>query len=146
MIPPVVASSADTVLFAISSLVGVAGALGVAYTVFRSASEQRLRDVDQHIINNQNLLMQQLESELSKLRTDVVSAEQKATTYRESLTQRAAVDHLAEIVVQEEKTRRAEHEAQMVLIRTAMERIDSIVMLMKEDVIAQLRGMRGTIG
>jgi hypothetical protein len=121
----------ETVLFALSTLVGVAGALGVAYTVFRSSSEQRLREVDQSLINHQNLAMTQLEGELSRCRTDLTAAVQQATTYRESLTQRAAVDHLAEIVVKEEQTRRLEHETQIMLLK---------------DVVAQLKGMRGSIG
>lgn len=125
-----VAAGTDTVLFAVSTLVGVAGALGVAYTVFRSASEQRLREVDQHIINNQNLLMTQLETELAKLRAEVEAFKQRADTYRESLTQRAAVDHLAELVARNEEQRRQEHEAMMRLLK---------------DVIAQLKGMRGTL-
>lgn len=122
---------ADTILFAISTLVGVAGALGIAYTVFRSASEQRLRDVDQHIINNQNLLMAQLESELSKVRVDLATSEQRSEAYRESLTQRAAVDHLSELIVKEEQFRRVEHETQIMLLK---------------DVVAQLKGLRGTLG
>lgn len=126
-----VASSADTVLFAVSAMVGVAGALGVSYTVFRSASEQRLRDVDQHIINNQNLLLAQLESELSKCRTDLEAQERRAETYRESLTQRAAVDRLADVVDREEKLRRLEHETQLQLLK---------------DMIAQLRRLRGDRG
>jgi hypothetical protein len=121
-------AGADTVLFAISTLVGVAGALGVAYTVFRSASEQRLREVDQSLLNHQNLLVAQLESELSKCRTDLATTEQKAEMYRSDLTQRAAVDHLADLVVREEQTRRFEHEAQTMLLK---------------DMITQLKGLRG---
>jgi hypothetical protein len=121
---------ADTVLIAISTMVGIAGALGVAYTIFRSSSEQRLREVDQHIINNQNLLLTQLESELSKVRTALATEGQRAETYRESLTQRAAVEHLSEIVIREEQSRRVEHEAQTMLLK---------------DVIAELRNQRGTL-
>jgi len=126
-----IATSADTALFGISALVGIAGALGVAYTVFRSSSEQRLREVDQHIINNQNLLLTQQEGELSKMRTDLATEKQRSETYRESLTQRAAVDHLSEIVIREEQVRRQEHEAQVMLLK---------------DVLAQLKQQRGMLG
>lgn len=124
----ILAAGADTALYAISALVGTAGALGVAYTVFRSASEQRLREVDQSLLNHQNLLVAQLESELSKCRTDLATSEQKAEMYRSDLTQRAAVDHLADLVVREEQTRRFEHETQTILLK---------------DMIAQLKGLRG---
>jgi|SRR5690349_1113922 len=123
-------ASTETVLFAISTLVGLAGALGVAYTVFRSSSEQRLKEVDQHIINNQNLLLQQLESELSKLRTELSTERQRAETYRDSLTQKAAVDHLSELVIREEKVRHEEHEMQVMLLK---------------DILAQLKHARGQI-
>lgn len=126
----ILAAGADTVLFAASTTVGVAGALGVAFTVFRSASEQRLREVDQHVINNQNLLLAQLESELSKVRTELAAMQQRADTYRESLTQRAAVDHLSDIVVRSDAARRQEHDTQIMLLK---------------DVIAQLKYQRGAI-
>lgn len=126
----ILAAGADTVLFAASTTVGVAGALGVAFTVFRSASEQRLREVDQHVINNQNLLLAQLESELSKVRTELAAMQQRADTYRESLTQRAAVDHLSDIVVRDGAARRQEHDTQIMLLK---------------DVIAQLKYQRGAI-
>lgn len=121
----------DTILVAISTLVGIAGALGVAYTVFRSASEQRLREVDQQIIGNQNLLIAQMEEQVRNLRTEFTAEKQRSDTYRESLTQRAAVDHLSEIVIREEQVRRQEHEAQIMLIK---------------DLIAQLKHGRGAIG
>lgn len=127
----VAAAGADNVLLAISTLVGVAGALGVAYTVFRSSSEQRLREVDQHIITNQNLLMAQFEKELEKCRVDLSATKNKADNYREALTQRAAVDHLAELLAREERNREQEHHVQTMLLK---------------DVIAQLKGMRGVIG
>lgn len=127
----VAVASADTLLLAISTLVGIAGALGVAYTVFRSASEQRLREVDQHIITNQGVLMGQFESELAKCRADLIAEKQRSDTYRETLTQRAAVDHLSEIVLREDQIRREEHAAQVTLLR---------------DVLAQLKGQRGVIG
>ena len=122
--------SPETILVAISTMVGIAGALGVAYTVFRSASEQRLRDVDQQVIGHQNILIAQLEEQAKNLRTECQAEKQRSDTYRESLTQKAAVDHLSELVIREEQIRRQEHETQ--------------IMLMK-DMIAQLKGLRGTL-
>ncbi len=125
------ATQADTLLFGITTVVGLAGALGVAYAVFKSASEQRLRDVDQRLINDQNMRITMLESEVSRAHTDLQAAVQKAELYRESLTQKAAVDHLAEIIVTEEKRRSEEHRTQEVLMK---------------DLLAQMKGQRGTIG
>lgn len=126
----IASAGAETVLFAVSTLVGVAGALGVAYTVFRSASEQRLREVDQHIITNQNVLMSQLEAQLAEARKDAAKEKDRADTYRSDLTQRAAVEHLSDHVIREEQIRREEHSA--------------ILMLLK-DMIAQLKNSRGHI-
>jgi hypothetical protein len=119
----------ETILLALSTLIGVAGALGVAYAVFRSTSEQRLREVDQSLLNHQNLLLQQVDTELSKCRADLVLEKQRADMYRSDLTQRAAVDHLADTVAKDETTRRIEHEMQAMLLK---------------DIIAQLKGLRGT--
>lgn len=120
----------ETVLFSLSVLVGIAGALGVAYTIFRSSAEQRLREVDQQIINNQNVLIAQQEGEASRLRTDLANEKNRAEIYRESLTQRAAVEHLAEVVAREESARREEHSTQIMLLK---------------DVISQLKHNRGSI-
>lgn len=125
-----VSAGPETVLVAISTIVGIAGALGVAYTVFRSASEQRLREVDQQIVQNQGVLIAQLEEQVRQARSECDAEKRRSETYRESLTQRAAVDHLSEVVIREEQIRRTEHETQMVLLK---------------DVIAQLKGMRGVI-
>jgi len=126
----ILATTADTALFGLSALIGIAGTLGVAYTVFRSSSEQRLREVDQHIINNQNILISQQDSELTRLRGLAEKEKERADNYRSDLTQRAAVDHLADEVRRAENMRREEHEMQIVLLK---------------DVIAQLKGLRGTI-
>lgn len=120
----------DTILVAISTLVGIAGTLGVAYTVFRSAAEQRLRDVNQDIIVNQERLIAQQDEQIRQLRAECVSEKQRSETYRETLTQKAAVDHLSELVIREEQTRREEHAAQLIIMK---------------DIIAQMKRMRGEI-
>lgn len=125
-----IAQSTDSVLLAIATFVGIAGSLGVAYTVFRSSSEQRLRDVDQRLINDQNMRITMLESDKSKLDTDLHAAIQKAELYRESLTQKAAVDHLAEILIREEAIRKEEHATQLMVLK---------------DLLAQMKRERGTI-
>lgn len=128
---------ADTILFAISVLVALAGALGVSYTIFRSASEQRLRELDKRIIENQTALLLQSETEVAKERQLRLAAELSSNTYRDSLTQKAAVDHLAEVLVKEEALRATEHVRQG-------EVHDMMVVLLK-DIVAQLKGARGTI-
>jgi tRNA U55 pseudouridine synthase TruB len=128
---------ADTVLFLVSTVVGIAGTLGVAYTVFRSGSEQKLRELDARIIQNQKELQLQLETEVSKERQLRIAAEQKAETYRSDLTQKAAVEHLAEIVQREEKERRIEHQKQI-------EFAEMQTTLLK-DLVAGIRGQRGTL-
>jgi hypothetical protein len=122
--------SPDTILIAISTLVGVAGAMGVSYTVFRSAAEQRLREVDQHLIGNQTVLITQLEEQIVHLRQECDAEKRRSETYRESLTQKAAVEHLSEVVIREEQIRRQEHEAQLMLLK---------------DMIAQMKRGRGEI-
>ena len=104
-----VLQGADTILFLVSTVVGLAGILGVAYTVFRSSSEQKLRELDKRIIDNQQALLTQTENELTRERTRATSAENNAVTYRDALTQKAAVDHLLEVLVREEKARHDEH-------------------------------------
>lgn len=133
----VAAQGADTILFAISILIGIAGTLGVAYTVFRSTSEQRLRELDKRIIENQSTLIIQSETEVTKERQLRLAAEQASNTYRESLTQKAAVDHLAEVLIKEEAARHTEHVRQG-------EMHDVMIALLK-DIVAQLKGARGTI-
>jgi len=115
---------ADTILFLVSTVVGVAGTLGVAYTVFRSSSEQKLRELDKRIIDNQQALLTQTETELTRERARAQAAENNAVTYRDALTQKAAVDHLLEVLVREEQARHHEHrqhsesfEAQTALLR-----------------------------
>jgi hypothetical protein len=127
----VIASSTDTLLLGISTVVGMAGALGVAYAVFRSSAEQRLKEVDQRLINDQNMLISRLEHESSSLKADLSTATALANNFRESLTQKAAVDHLAELLIKEEKERKDEH---------AMH-----AMIMK-DILAQMKREHGTIG
>ena len=137
----VVANSADTVLFAISTMVGVAGALGIAYTVFRSSGEQRLREVDQHVINNQTILLSQQDKELERLRNEVAANHQLFKQIEERFTQRAAVDRLADEIKKEEAARRSEHKA----LREAFEEKYEIIYRLLKDIIAVLRGKRGTI-
>lgn len=126
----VAVGSPETILVALSTMVGIAGVLGVAYTVFRSASEQRLRELDQQIIGNQNVLITQKDTELARLRTLAEREKERADIYRTDLTQRAAVDHLSELVINEEKTRRDEHQVQSMILK---------------DILAQLKGQRGVI-
>lgn len=102
-------TTASTILVILAGVIAIAGALGVAYAVFRSSSEQKLRDLDKRIIENQQALLNQTEAELVRERARAQSAESNAITYRDALTQKAAVDHLLEVLVREEQARHAEH-------------------------------------
>jgi hypothetical protein len=125
------------VISIVGVILGIAGTLGVAYAIFRSASEQKLRELDKRIIENQQALLTQTETELTRERARAQAAETNAVTYRDALTQKAAVDHLLEVLVREEQARHAEHEqhgrhfeAQTALLREILaalrERRDSI--------------------
>lgn len=125
------ADATANTIYVVFSVLGLAGALGVAYTLFRSASEQRLKEVDKQLLASQSLLIQQQETELARERAQRIKEEQTAATFRESLTQRAAVDHLAEIVERNELRRAEEHAAQSMLLK---------------DIIAQLKRQGGGSG
>lgn len=102
--------NAAAILSIVGVIFGIAGTLGVAYAVFRSASEQKLRELDKRIIENQQALLTQTETELTRERARAQAAETNAVTYRDALTQKAAVDHLLEVLVREEQARHAEHQ------------------------------------
>lgn len=127
----ILADATGNLIYAVFAFLGVVGALGVAYTLFRSASEQRLREVDKQLLASQSLLIAQQETELARERAQRIKEEQTAATFRESLTQRAAVDNLAIVIEREEKRRHEEHQAHDMLLK---------------DVLAQLKGERGKIG
>lgn len=129
---------ADTILFLVSTIVGISGLLGVAYTIFRSAAQQKVAELNKQIIDNQQLILAQQEAEVIKERQLRIAAEQSADSFRESLTQKAAVDHLAEVLVREEGKRFEEHQRQA-------EMHETMVMLLK-DIVAQLKGARGSLG
>lgn len=119
--------SGSVVLGIIGLIIGLAGTLGVAYAVFRSASEQKLRELDKRIIENLQALQVQTEQELTRERARAQAAENNAVTYRDALTQKAAVDHLLEVLVREEQARHTEHlqhsrdaEAAMGLLREVL--------------------------
>lgn len=115
---------------AVVSIVGVilaiAGTLGVAYAVLRSASEQKLRELDKRIIDNYQALVTQLEAEKTSAVVERDAAERRAADYREALTQKAAVDHLAEMVEHQWKQQRETDSAHSQLLRDILEHLRRI--------------------
>lgn len=109
----------------------MAGALGVAWAIFRSASEAKLREIDKRLIESQATLIAYNDAELAKERVQRATAELAAQTYRDSLTQKAAVDHLADILANAAAAEVVAHEMHTMLLK---------------DIVAQLRGQRGQIG
>lgn len=132
-------TATQSVLAIISVLLGIAGALGISWAVFRSTSEQKLREIDKQLLNSQEMLIHQQEAEVTRLKVERDKAENFAAMARADLTQKAAVDHLLEIVVGEERRRAEEH-------KQAAEAMQVHTQLLK-DIVAQLKGQRqGTIG
>jgi hypothetical protein len=129
--------SIEGVLLLVSSVVGIAGALGVAYAVFRSASEGKLRELDKRIIENQQALLTQTEAELTRERTRAQAAENNAITYRDALTQKAAVDHLLEVLVREEQARHQEH--------TEHGRRFELQAELLREILTELKARRGSV-
>lgn len=123
--------SASAIVAIVSLIIGVAGTLGVAYAVFRSSSEQKLRELDKRIIENTQALLTQTESELTRERARAQAAENNAVTYREALTQKAAVDHLLEVLVREEAERHREHAAHREGADAQMQVLREILSLLK---------------
>lgn len=101
--------STTGVVAIVSLILGLAGTLGIAWAVFRTSSEGKLRELDKRIIENLQSLLNQTETELTRERTRAQAAESNAITYRDALTQKAAVDHLLEVLVREEQARHQEH-------------------------------------
>lgn len=126
------------VLGAIAILLSLAGALGIAWAVFRSASVEKLREIDKQLLGSQDMLIHQQEAEIARIKAERDKYENYAAMARADLTQKAAVDHLLEIVVAEEKRRADEHEHQV--------EIQEIHTMLLKDIIAQLKGARGQLG
>lgn len=111
-------TTTQAILAAISTLLALAGVLGLAWAVFRSSSEQKLREIDKQLLSSQEMLIHQLEAELARVKADMNKAENFVALARADLTQKAAVDHLLELVVREERRRADEHEMQADALRT----------------------------
>lgn len=130
--------NAGTAIAIIGLILGIAGTLGVSYAIFRTASEGKLRELDKRIIENQQALLTQTENELTRERARAQAAETNAVTYRDALTQKAAVDHLLEVLVREEQARHSEHQEHA-------RRFENQTGLLRE-ILDELRTRRDSIG
>lgn len=92
-----------------SVIIAVATGVGVAYAVSRSASDKERREIDKSLISSQRLLIDNQEAEIARCKTELIEAVAAAARYRADLTQKAAVDHLLEVLVAEEGKRATEH-------------------------------------
>lgn len=95
-----------------SLAIAIATGVGVAYAVSRSASDKERREIDKSLITSQRLLIDNQEAEIARCKTELIEAVAAAARYRADLTQKAAVDHLLEVLVQEEGKRATEHTKQ----------------------------------
>lgn len=123
--------STTGVVAIVSLILGLAGTLGIAWAVFRTSSEGKLRELDKRIIENLQSLLGQTESELTRERTRAQAAENNAVTYRDALTQKAAVDHLLEVLVREEQARHQEHAQHAKEAETTRNLLKEILTLLK---------------
>lgn len=132
----------QVILSALAVLLALAGALGVAWAVFRSTSEQKLREIDKQLLSSQEMLIRQHEAELARLQTDMAKAENFVSIARADLTQKAAVDHLLELVVREERRRADEHEQQRDETRAHTALLKEIILILKQlrDAETRIRG------
>jgi len=127
------------VLLILAAVLGIAGTLGVSYAVLRSSSDKERREIDKQLIASQRALIDQNEAELSRERHLRAEAERKANDYRNDLTQKAAVDHLLEVLIREEQQRHTEHERQDAEHRRMAEENARLL----KAIIARLEEMRG---
>lgn len=131
-------NAALIVVLIMSGVVGIASALGVSYAVSRSSSDKERREIDKSLIDSQRLLIAQQETELGRERHRAEEADRMAKQYRSDLTQKAAVDHLLEVLVREEQQRHTEHTEQSEQQRRAAEENASLL----REIISRLEGMR----
>jgi hypothetical protein len=113
-------------------LVALASALGVAWAIFRSASVTKLREIDRQLIQSQEMLIAQQETDISRMKVDVAEAKNFVAVARADLTQKAAVDHLLELVIREERRRADEHEKQSDSLRMHAALLKDIVAILKQ--------------
>lgn len=130
--------NAGTAIAIIGLILGIAGTLGVSYAIFRTASEGKLRELDKRIIENQQALLTQTENELTRERARAQAAETNAVTYRDALTQKAAVDHLLEVLVREEQARHNEHNEHA--------RTFELQAGLLREILAELKAQRDSVG
>jgi hypothetical protein len=129
---------AKAVFAAISALLAVVGALGIAYAVFKSATVTKTID----LLETENKALGQSVSrqagDITTLQERVTTLESENKVLRNVVTGKSVIDELAEKVVQEEKDRHDEHESMTFLL-------NSIMTLLK-DILGTMRGSRGEIG
>lgn len=115
----------------LAALLAIAGAMGIAYSVFRTSAKTNtvtLYERENDILEKQNA---RLEAETVRLEQRLQQALAEAISLREAVTQRAEVARLAEVVTREEAARREEHK---------------VMEMLQKDLLAQLRRQRGEIG
>jgi len=118
-------------LAVVATLVGVAGALGVAWAGFRSTADTRRRDLDRDYIAALERTNQADEKELARLRSRVDALTTANLVLLDTVSGTEAVKRLAESISAEENHRREEHMVQMTILK---------------DILAQLKDQRGAIG
>jgi predicted transcriptional regulator len=112
-------------------LVTIAAAVGTAWGVARTSKKTKtteMYEAENEILGKINT---RLENEVKRLQIKVDTQEAALVALRESVTQRAEVQRLAESIHREETSRREEHQILMTLLK---------------DILAQMKNNRGAIG
>lgn len=118
-------------LAVLSGILGVAGALGAAWAVFRSAADNRRKELDRDYIEALERTVNTAQSENKRLEAKLDSIQTANLVLQETVSGAAAVRTLAENIAVEEAQRREEHMVHMTLLK---------------DILAQLKDQRGAIG
>lgn len=120
----------QTVILAMSVIVTIATALGVAVAVFRASARTNTATLYERENDALTKALARQESESLRLATKVETLTTTNAVLQETVSGAAAVRHLADEIHREEAARREEHHAMMMLLK---------------DIIAELRRKRGEL-
>jgi hypothetical protein len=115
-------------LLALAALMAVAAAVGTAWGVARTAKKTKTEEMYAAENEIMGKINHRLENEVTRLQSKVDTQEVALSSLREAVTQRAEVSRLMEELHKEERHRREEHEAVIVLLK---------------DILGQLKNARG---
>lgn len=121
----------QTLILALSVVVSIAAAMGIAYAVFKASASTNTSMLYQRENDALTKALTRQEAEASRLATKVETLTNTNAVLQETVSGAAAVRHLAVEIAREEAARREEHQAMMLLLK---------------DLIAVVRRERGALG